>query len=347
MMSAIPVDIDDLAMIQAKLSLDEWSAFKNKSLFLTGGTGFVGCWLLEALRYVNRQLDLNLRITTISRNPEAFIAKAPHLASNPMLTLIKGDMCDLESIQGQFDFIIHAATDVVKPDQDQAKVYAAIQQGTDQVLALAKRSGCKQFLLLSSGAVYGRQPQELEFFGEDFSGSPDLTQPKSAYGLGKRYSEWITHVYNKEHGIDTKIARCFAFVGPYMALDAQFAIANFIGDCINQKTVVIGGDGTPYRSYLYAADLVVWLIKILLAGDNKPYNVGSDNALQIAQIAETVIKTLCDGKLDLIIKQQAKPGQIAERYIPSVERALTLGLREYTSLTQAIKKTAIWNQRRN
>jgi nucleoside-diphosphate-sugar epimerase len=165
--------------------------------------------------------------------------------------------------------------------------------------------------------------------------------------LGKRYSEWITNLYNKEHGIDTKIARCFAFVGPYMALDAQFAIANFIGDCIKQKTVVIGGDGTPYRSYLYAADLVVWLIKILLAGDNKPYNVGSDKGLQIAEIAKTVISTLCDGRLELIIKQQAKPGQVAERYIPSVERALTLGLSEYTSLTQAIEKTAVWNQRRN
>lgn len=341
------VDIEDLAMIQAKLSLEDWLSFKNKSLFLTGGTGFVGCWLLEAFQYLNRQLDLNLRITTLSRNPDAFIAKAPHLANDPQLTLLKGDICDLEFIQGQFDFVIHAATDVVKPDQNQAKVYSAIQQGTDQVLALAKRTGCKQFLLLSSGAVYGRQPPELEFFGEDFSGSPDLTQPKSAYGLGKRYSEWITHLYNKEHGLDTKIARCFAFVGPYMALDAQFAIANFIGDCLKQKTVVIGGDGTPYRSYLYAADLVVWLIKILLAGDNKPYNVGSDKGLQIADIAKTVIDTLCDGKLELIIKQQTKPGQVAERYIPSVERALTLGLSEYTSLTQAIEKTAVWNQRRN
>lgn len=336
------VDLCDLDLIVNNIESSVWSAFKNKSIFITGGTGFIGCWLLDAFIYANSKLNLNLKLTVLSRNPDAFRAKAPHLANAEIISLLKGDVTSLSDVSGKFDMVIHAATDVVSPDNDPKTVFEDIKRGVEEALALAQRSGAKQFLLTSSGAIYGRQPPELSLIGEDFIGSPDLSNSKSAYGLGKRYSEWLVNIYREQHGLDTKIARCFAFVGPYMALDAQFAIGNFIGDCINKRDIIIGGDGTPYRSYLYAADLVVWLLTILIKGDNAPYNVGSSSALQISELAHSV-RSILKAENNVVVKKEPVAGRLPERYIPSVERVATLGLKEFTSFDDSVLKTAEWN----
>ena len=343
-MASLSVDKADLELIRHKTGADVWAALNNQSLFITGGTGFIGCWLLEALLDANDALALNLSISVLSRNPDAFQKKVPHLANAKTIQLIKGDVTNLSAIGGKYDSIIHAATDVIQPKADPVAVYKDIELGTDEILALAQRSGASRFLLTSSGAIYGRQPPEMTHIDESFSGTPDLTNPKSGYGLGKRYSEWLTQIKHQETGLDIKIARCFAFAGPYMALDAQFAIGNFIGDCISGRDIIIGGDGTPYRSYLYAADLIVWLLTILIKGDNKPYNVGSGKGLQIAELAHEVRAALkTDNKI--IIQKTPDARKLPERYLPAVERAASLGLQEYTSLSDAIVKTANWNKK--
>jgi len=338
------VDINDLNLIKDCIAEDIWMQFKNKSFFITGGTGFIGCWLLEALLYANEVLNLNITISVLTRNSDAFKKKAPHLALADSVFLIEGDVTDLASLSGHYDVMIHAATDVVKPNSDPQVIFNDIKLGAEQVLALAKRSGTTRFLLTSSGAVYGRQPLNMMYISEEYYGSSDLSQSKSAYGLGKRYSEWLVNLAHEQIGLDTKIARCFAFVGPYMALDAQFAIANFIGDCIEGRDVVIGGDGTPFRSYLYAADLIIWLLTILIKGDNSPYNVGSSNSIQIAPLAHKVREVLASD--NAIVVKQLSNGSLPERYVPSVARVKLLNLSEYTDIDNAILKTAQWNLRR-
>lgn len=338
------IDAADLHLIQTHVHEEVWSALKNQSIFITGGTGFIGCWLVESLLHANKVLGLNISITILSRNPKAFQDKAPHLAFAENISLIQGDVANLSSISGHYDTIIHAATDVVQPKADPLSVFNDIKSGTDEILALAQRSATTRFLLTSSGAIYGRQPPEISHVAENFSGSPDLLNAKSAYGLGKRYSEWLTNLQHQQTGLDVKIARCFAFAGPYMALDAQFAIGNFIGDCINGRDIIIGGDGSPYRSYLYAADLIIWLLTILIKGDNLPYNVGSDNALQISSLANEV-RTALESDNKIIIQKTPDSSKLPERYIPSTERVATLGLKEYTSLKEAIIKTANWNKK--
>jgi dTDP-glucose 4,6-dehydratase len=142
-------------------------------------------------------------------------------------------------------------------------------------------------------------------------------------------------------GLQIKIARCFAFVGPYLPLDSNYAVGNFIRDALNGEPIAIQGDGTPYRSYLYAADLAIWLWTILFKGRPVyPYNVGSENDLSIAQLALTVGNELAP-KATIQIAKKPVHQQPASRYVPSTQRARQdLKLETWIPLDEAIRRTA-------
>ena len=145
---------------------------------------------------------------------------------------------------------------------------STILAGTERTLQFAAQCDARKFLLTSSGAVYGRQPPELTHVPESYDGAPDPLNPASVYAEGKRAAELMCAVYQKAaeaNGMEfeAKIARCWAFCGPHLPLDAHFAIGNFIGDVLAGRPISIAGDGTPRRSYLYAAELAAWLWTVL------------------------------------------------------------------------------------
>ena len=320
-----------------------WRGLRGARLFVTGGTGFFGCWMLESFAWACDVLDLNASMTVLTRCAKRFRAKAPHLAAHPAIRLLEGDTRSFDFPEGRFTHVIHAAADATPAlcQERPLLVLDTIVDGTRRVLDFAVTCGARRVLFTSSGAVYGPQPHELERVPETYRGGPLVAGASSVYGEGKRMAENLCGVYYEAHGLECVIASCFAFVGPYMPFDAHFAIGNFIQDQTSGRVIQVKGDGTPVRSYLYAADLAIWLWTILVKGAPcRPYNVGSERELAIGEAAFAVAAALSPAKA-VRIAQKPRPGALPQRYVPSTERARSeLNLREWIALEEAIRRTA-------
>lgn len=317
-----------------------WDEIRGKSIFLSGATGFFGKWLLESLIYVNDKMELGAEITVLTRNKSKFISDYPHLALDPIVTISEGCITDFILPSKEYYAVIHAAIDY---KDDSLELYDSCVRGTSHMLDLAVKSGTKKFLFTSSGAVYGRQHSDIQLLTEDFNGSPDPFSNDSAYGLAKKISEYLISEYARKYGFEAKIARCFAFIGPYLPLDKGSAIGNFIRNAIEGENIVIKGDGTPFRSYMYGSDLAIWLWTILLRGKTcLPYNIGSENEVCISDLAAEVV-SLVNPTLSIEILGKRTINSKPERYIPCVSRAKKeLNLDILVSRSQAISKTAKW-----
>lgn len=345
-MTSRRIDIADLEhVLQHTAPL--WEEMRGRQIFITGGTGFFGCWLLESFCYINRRLALNAHATVLTRSPQAFEAKASHLASDPAVTLIAGDVRNFAFPDGDFPFVIHAATEASARQAAEAplEMLMTILAGTERALEFAASHGTKRFLLTSSGAVYGRQPSEITLLPESYAGAPDPLDPNSVYSEGKRASELMCALYSKTTGLECAIARCWAFCGPHLPLDAHFAIGNFIRDVLAGRPIEIKGDGTPRRSYLYGSDLAIWLWTMLFRAPSLvPINVGSANDVSILELAQAVAATL-NPATAIHVAGQPSPGAALARYVPSVERArVLLGLEETIDLQESISRTAAWHR---
>lgn len=325
-----------------------WEDLRDKRLFITGGTGFFGCWLLESFAWANEKLDLNASALVLTRNYEAFQENAPHLAANPAIKFHIGDVRDFNFPEGEFSHIIHAAaTSAVATfdNIDPLMTFDIIARGSRHTLDFAAQCQARKFLMVSSGVVYGRQPSGTTHISEDYSGAPDPADPNSFLGESKRAAECLCALYSRRYGIETKIARCFSFVGPYLQLDIHYAIGNFIRDGLNGGPIWIDGDGTPHRSYLYAADLAIWLWTILFKGKScLAYNVGSEEGVTIAELANMVAQSF-KKPVEVRIATAPAPNSTPERYVPSTRRAqIELGLGQHINLREAIKRTISYVQ---
>lgn len=339
-MKRLPVE--DLEHIYQNTQ-DIWESFRGKSIFLTGGTGFFGKWLLESFLYVNEKLSLNATITTLTRNPEAFLIEYPFYKDHSnTIKFVKGDILNYDfKLDEKFQFIIHAATAASESlnKSNPLLMMDTITIGTRNILNFAITQPIEDFLFVSSGAIYGKQPWNVSNIKESDSFTIDINNSKAAYAEGKRIAELYCSTYFEKYNLPLKIARCFAFVGPYLPLDTHFAIGNFINNILRNEEIIIKGDGSTVRSYMYASDLMVWLWSILLKGEiNQPYNVGSDEAISIKQLAEKICNI---SKVKVEVKIFGSPIQREDIdiYCPCITTANTISTKIKIQLTESIEKT--------
>jgi len=309
-----------------------WKSLSGSRLFITGASGFVGTWLMETLLHANDRLNLGISAAVLTRDPERYFQTNPPVTHHPAVTVLGGDVRTFEFPSGEFPYVIHAGL----PDPQQPEADAA---GMLHILEFAATHGARRFLFTSSGAVYGKQPPEVSQVPENFRFASDVTP----YGLAKRVSESLLIEHGREFGFAPILARLFAFTGPRLPLDQNFAVGNFIRDVLAGQPIRIEGDGTPYRSYLYAADMAVWLWTMLAHGTPfAPYNVGSGEAVSIAELAGMVAAATAPGT-PIEIAQQPVSGAPAPRYVPCVERAkVELGLEPVIALEEGVRRMYEW-----
>ncbi len=311
------------------------------SIFLTGGTGFFG-------KNILRKLQPNVKLAILSRNPAKFKSEFSELVATN-ISFIKGDIRDFKLPNGiMYDYVMHGATEASAKleKENPQEMYSVIVDGTKNLLKQIKGRGVERLLFISSGGIYGRQPPELSHIPETHPPSP-LT----SYGKGKLEAEKLC----LESGIPSAIARCFAFIGPYLPLDAHFAIGNFILNGLRNEPIIVKGDGSPYRSYMYADDLVEWLWTILIKGKaGERYNVGAEEAISIVDLAR-LVSSCFDNKSEVRIlgiptnheplvtsSQPRNP----EYYVPSTQKAQKeLGLKIKVDLKESILNTIEFNKR--
>jgi len=342
MESALHNDLDHVLEHTERL----WAEVRGARLFITGGTGFVGTWLMESLLWANRRLGLGISAVLLTRNPSAYRQRLPHLADDPCVTLHAGDARSFEYPDGSFPLVIHAATERYSPPSADrpAATFSRDLAATERVLELARARRTRRLLFTSSGAVYGKQPADILHIPEEYAGAPLGTDTNSAYGQAKRASEFLCSSYARVFGFHCAIARMFAFTGPHLPLEENYAAGNFMRDALAGGPVRLAGDGTSVRSYLYAADLAIWLWTILLRGTSGvAYNVGSPHAVSIAELARHVAEA-AGGEIGIQIGK-LPPGVAASRYVPSVERAQNeLGLAVWIPLDEGLRRMWHWNQ---
>lgn len=311
---------------------------------MTGATGFFGAWLLSSAIHANRRLGLGVKIVALTRSPAARASRLPQLAEASELTFHPGDVSSFDYPSGSFDWIVHGAacTDAQLLQSDPRGVLDSIVSGTHRTLDFSRTCGARKLLIVSSAAIYGPQPLELTRMTEDFGGAPSLLDRRSAYAEGKRICEYLGLLAHQDFGVAVTIARCFAFVGPYLPLDSRYAIGNFVRDGLAGRPITVKSDGASVRSYLYAGDMAAWLWTILAAGKPcRPYNVGSDSPVSIAELASKVANHF--GLPVQIAGSQSAPEP--SRLVPCVRRAREeLGLSQLVSLEQAIERTVGWHR---
>lgn len=340
----LPLPLQDLDFALERTE-DLWSRHAGARLMITGGTGFIGRWIVELALRANDVLGSGVAVAIVTRSASRAESRFPHIFARPDARAVEIDLSDTEDERafGAMDLCIHAATEVHPPlaERDVLADYDSIVLGTRRSLEAAHANGATRFLLTSTGSIYGPVWHGMASIAETYNGAPELLGAAAPYGNAKRAAEWLTSA-SAVPGFATTIARIFTPVGPGLPLNGPFAAGNFVRDAIARQPIVIRGDIRTLRSYLYTADLAVWLMRILIDGTpGDAYNVGSENSVTIGGLAEAIAR-LTNGTIQAIGDSSGEE-RLVQRYIPNTFKARQeLNLEQYHGLEEALAKTIAW-----
>jgi nucleoside-diphosphate-sugar epimerase len=305
-----PADLDDILRLAAR----DFDALRGARIFLTGGTGFFGKWLLAAFDHAERELGLGVQLTILSRDPGRFFAAWPEARGRPGWIFLEGDVAEVPNLLHRHEFVLHGAADT---------------SGIGTPAAEAART--------RSGAIYGAAAGQRLGAKETAARRAQAATP---YGEAKRAAELAC----ERSKIDHVLARAFAFLGPHLPLDAHYAAGNFVRNALRGGPIEVRGDGTALRSYLYPTDLVVWLLALLVRGDRATaYNVGSDEVVSMAELARAIgAEATPPARVEAQAREPQGPQNI---YLPDVAKAREeLGLRVTVPLREAIRRTLAFHR---
>jgi dTDP-glucose 4,6-dehydratase len=322
------------------------TAFKELSgsrVLLTGGTGFVGKWLLQTAKDAQTNSSNQIEIVVPTRR-----LAAPHVQSAmqigcPNVSWIEANFLEEQINVGKVDLIIHAATPASAKlnTEDPSEMLRVNITAMESVLRLAGER--TPLLFTSSGAVYGTQPESMTHIPERITDPITQSVELSAYAQGKRTAEQMCMEAGEDGRCKPIIARLFAFGGEFLPRDTHFAIGNFVQNALDRKPIVIKGDGRARRSYLYGADMATWLWSALADGGNgEPLHIGSEHSISILELAQNVAQV--SGEVlnyvpEIIVSVPVNESLPVHQYVPSTAQTRKiLNVEEWTGLDEIITR---------
>ena len=339
------VRADAEAVLQGRA--EQLAPLRGQHVFVTGGTGILGTWLLELVKVLNEKHGFGTRVTVSSRNPHAWAARWPHLGGEKWLALQAGDIRYLAELPRDARYVIHAAalTDRRVFASNPSAVAETNSVGTLRVLRAATLlEDLQKFVLLSSGLVYGTQPWDRPRIDEDFAGVSRCNDVNAVYPESKRLAEVVAQCAISESKLPVVTLRPFAFVGPYQSLQLPWAVTDFIRDCFRGGPIRIMGDGATVRSIMYYSDFACGVLLALTAGRPRTtYNLGSDEPVDLLSLAQKITQHFSPRpEIRLRVGQS---GHDRTRLVPDTSRlAREVGFEATVPLDLALQKTIEWQR---
>lgn len=245
-----------------------WQKLKNKTVLLSGGTGFIGQYFINVIKYRNEKFGDNIRVFSLSRHARQNEAN---------VTYLQADVTKCVDVNGRIDFILHLASNTHPKQYSEDPVGTVTTNifGCYNLLELARKTGAKRFLLASSVEVYGEGTQKP--MDESFCGPIDCNSSRAGYNEAKRLCESLCQSYRAQYGIDCVIAR-FARCFGYDTKNDTKAVAQFLKKAVDGEDIILKSEGKQRFSYCYVGDAVSAIFKILLDGaDGEAYNISDDD----------------------------------------------------------------------
>jgi UDP-glucuronate decarboxylase len=254
----------------------------RKRVLVTGGAGFLGSHLCEAL------LDRGDDVLCVDNFYTGNKANVAHLLDNPFFELLRHDITFPLYVEVDEIYNLACPASPVHYQRDPVQTTKTSVHGAINMLGLAKRVGAK-ILQASTSEVYG--DPEIHPQDEAYWGRVNPIGPRACYDEGKRCAETLFFDYYRQHGLRIKVARIFNTYGPRMLPDDGRVVSNFITQAIDGEPITIFGDGRQTRSFCYVADLVRGLVALMDTPDDctGPVNLGNPDELTVRELADTIV----------------------------------------------------------
>lgn len=320
-------------------------ALRDTTVFIAGGSGFVGLWLSVACAYLNDRHGFRAKIVGAARRRSRVLENAPFLLNRTDYQFQQSDVRQLADLPADVSWIVNAAG---SPDNrqhatDPVQTMSVFADGTERVLRLAEQAlKLKSILHFSSSSVY-EPPRQAAQAHEETATTLDAS---SAYAEAKRYAEVLCAAFRTQARLPIVITRPFTFVGPFQPLDAPWAVNHFLHAALEGQPLKVQGAGDTVRTLLYGSDMAMLALHQLTGGKTGAvYNLGGAEPLSLRDMAELVVARA--GR-PLEVRFNTAGKQLpASRLVPSMSRSA--GEFKFTpafTAADAISRTLAWHQKR-
>lgn len=280
----------DYELIDNSTFLD-WNKFKNATVMVTGATGLVGFHLVCSLLYANAKRELNLKVLALVRDYHRALDRFQEWQGDPSLSFVIGTVEDLPIIVDSIDYIVHGASPTSGKTftQKPVETIKSAVFGTQNILELAIKKKVKGMVYLSSMEIYGTPKKNVKL-SEKMVGTFIPQNLRNTYPIGKLECENMCQAYSAEFDVPVRIARLTQVIGTGTNYDDKRLFAYFAQCVKNKKDIVLKTDGATEHSYVYSADAVTAILKLLMSGESgEAYNVADEASYcSISSMAEKI-----------------------------------------------------------